>query len=130
MATWQDVVRRAGREVQVEEANGELSLTITRSGAGGVMREQRVMVTRYRAWERDMVEIRSAFGEAGAYAPEGLLAENLELPLGAIAMHGKYLVVVQKACLEDLTDDGAWFLIARIGDLADALEGRSGADVY
>jgi hypothetical protein len=130
MATWEGVVRRASREVQVEASAGELSLTISRTAPSGAIREQRVMVTRYRAWDRDMIEIRSAFGEAGRYAAEGLLAENLGLPLGAIAMHGRYLVVVQKACLEDLTDDGAWFLVARIGDLADALEGRSGADVY
>ncbi len=96
----------------------------------GAVREQAVLVTRYAAWGREMIELRSAFGEAGSYAVEGLLEQNLTLPLGAIARHGNFLVLVHKACLSDLTVDGVLFLIDRVGATADTLEARTGGDQY
>ena len=93
-------------------------------------RAQRVIVHHFTAWGRSMVEFRSAFGELGDYKPASLLANNLHLPLGAVACHGRYLVLVHKACLEDISVDAAMFLLTRISLLADRLEGRRGGDRF
>jgi hypothetical protein len=130
LATWSEVQERLRRshELDVDDAD-ELALTLERT-EGGKKRAQRVMIRRYQAWGREMIEIRSAFGELGDYDPAALLAENLNLPLGAIAAHGKYLVLVDRACLDDLPVDGVLFLMTRLTMLADVFEGRSGDDRF
>lgn len=126
MATWSDVQERLRRDfvLDVDEAE-EIALTLERR-EGDEVREQRVMLRTYPAWGRQMVEIRSAFGELGDYDPAVLLSENLHMPLGAVAVHGRFLVLVQRACLDDLGIDGVLFLITRMTMLADILEGRRG----
>ena len=126
MATWSDVQERLRRdfELDVDEAD-EIALTLERR-EGEEVREQRVMLRTYPAWGRTMIEIRSAFGEIGDYDAAVLLAENLHMPLGAVAVHGRFLVLVQRACLDDLALDGVLFLVTRMTMLADILEGRRG----
>lgn len=130
MAIWRDVQERLRKEhdLDVDEAD-EMGLTMQRR-EGDVVREQRVIVRRYPAWGREMIEVRSAFGELGDYDAAQLLSDNLNLPLGAVALHGKYLVLVQRACLDDLPLEGVLFLVTRMTMLADVLEGRKGADRF
>jgi hypothetical protein len=130
VATWDEVRERLKRQyaLDVDDAD-EIALTLTRD-EDGKKREQRVMIRLYSAWGRAMVEIRSAFGEASDYDSAALLADNLNLPLGAVALHGRYLVLVQRACLDDLHVDGILFLVTRVCLLADVLEGRKGADRF
>ena len=130
MATWAEVQERLRKNHALDVDSGdEIALTLERA-EGGSVREQRVMLHRYTAWGRDMVEIRSAFGELGDYDPQQLLADNLNLPLGAVALHGRYLVLVHKTCLDDLPLEGVVFLVTRMTMLADVLEGRKGADRF
>jgi hypothetical protein len=130
LATWSEVQQRLRRshELDVDDAD-EVALTLERT-EGDKKRAQRVMIRRYTAWGREMIELRSAFGELGDYDPAALLAENLNLPLGAIAAHGKFLVLVDRACLDDLPVEGVLFLMTRLCMLADVLEGRSGGDRF
>lgn len=130
MAQWRDVQERLRKEheLDVDEAD-EMGLTMQRR-EGDVVREQRVIVRRYPAWGREMIEVRSAFGEIGDYDAAQLLQDNLNLPLGAVALHGRYLVLVQRACLDDLPLEGVMFLVTRMTMLADVLEGRKGADRF
>lgn len=130
MATWEQVRERLRRDyvLDVDEPD-ELALTVEHR-VEGADRGQRVMVRHFDAWGHDMIEVRSAFGQAGDYDAEGLLVDNLQLPLGAIALHGRFLVVVHKARLEDLSMDGVVFLLTRISLLADALEERLGKDRF
>lgn len=130
MASWSEVQERLRRthELDVDDAD-EVALTLERM-EGPTKRGQRVMIRRYTAWGREMIELRSAFGELADYDPTALLAENLNLPLGAIAAHGKFLVLVDRACLDDLPVEGVLFLMTRLCMLADVLEGRSGADRF
>ena len=130
MATWREFQERVRREYTLDvDEDDEFALTITRRD-GEVERAQRVIVHHFSAWGRSMVEFRSAFGELGDYKPASLLANNLHLPLGAIACHGRFLVLVHKACLEDLSIDASVFLLTRISLLADKLEGRRGGDRF
>ena len=130
MASWEEVQERVRSDyvLDVDEPR-EFALTITHH-EGGVARAQRVMARYYQAWGRDMVEVRSAFGKLGDYQPEGLLSDNVQLPLGAFALHGPFLVLIHKAVLADLTVDGVVFLLTRISLLADALEERMGGDRF
>ena len=130
MASWSEVQERLRKthDLDVDDAD-EVALTLERT-EGGKKRGQRVMIRRYTAWGREMIELRSAFGDLADYDPAALLAENLNLPLGAIAAHGKFLVLVDRACLDDLPVEGVLFLMTRLCMLADVLEGRSGVDRF
>jgi hypothetical protein len=129
VATWDDWKGALRRDFTLdEEGPDEFSVTVERPSAKG--REQRVMARRNQAWGQDVVEIRSAFGQLGDYDPATLLQDSLKLPLGAIALHGRYLVVVQRAPLAHTTTDGLSFLLTRVAWVADLLEEQRGADRF
>ena len=130
MATWEQVQERVRLQFNLDrDDDDEFSLTTERHDVSG-SRAQRVMVRHYTAWGAHMIEVRSAFAEAGDLDAEKMLAESLQLPLGAIAHHGRFLVVVQKAILDHMTIDGVVFLLTRISMLADVLEERGGGDRF
>ncbi len=128
MAEWGEVrtIVRQRFQLDLDEAE-EFALTLPQ---GKGEREQRVMVRRFQQWGKWLVEIRSAFGELGNREAEALLRDVLALPLGGIALHGRFLVVVHRELLDDLPVEGLLFLIARIGQLADQLEARTGEDRF
>lgn len=127
MATWQQVQERVRTDFTLDaDEPHEFAITFERRGG----RAQRVMVRHYEAWGEDMIEIRSAFAQAGDYEPVRLLQDNLQLPLGAIAQHGRFLVLVHRACLPHVSVDGVLFLLARVSMLADVLEERLGVDRF
>jgi hypothetical protein len=130
MATWGELQERVRRDFALDEdSTDEFSLTLERR-VGSSMREQRVMVHRYDGLGNEMVEVRSAFRQVDGADLEALLRESLRLPIGGIALHGRYLVVVTKAVLADTTVDGVLFLLTRVGMLADVLEERMGGDRF
>lgn len=130
MATWEEVQERVRRAYPLD-SDGEHEFALTLSHRDGdAHRAQRVMVRHYEAWDTDMIEIRSAFAKVGDFDPARLLGDSLQLPLGGIAMHGRFLVLVQKSCLTHLSVDGVLFLLSRVSMLADVLERRSGSDRF
>jgi hypothetical protein len=129
MATWAEVQERVRAQFQLDrEDEHEFSLTVPRQAEGA--RAQRVMVHHYTSWGREMIEFRSAFGEVEGTDLRALLDESLKLPIGGIAAHGRFLVVVHKECLEHLSIDGVLFLLTRVSLLADVLEERRGGDRF
>jgi hypothetical protein len=128
MAEWDEVRSVVRTRFQLDlDAAEEFALTLPQ---GNGEREQRVMVRRFQKWNRWLVEIRSAFGELGTQDAEGLLRDVLQLPIGGIALHGRFLVVVHRELLDDLPLEGLLFLIARVAQAADALEARTGEDRF
>ncbi len=110
------------------DAAEEFALTLPQ-GKGD--RAQRVMVRRFQKWGRWLVEIRSAFGElTAARDAESMLRDVLALPIGGIALHGRFLVVVHRELLDDLPIEGLLFLIAQVAQLADQFESQSGDDRF
>ncbi|MEZ4319252.1 MAG: hypothetical protein R3F61_17195 [Myxococcota bacterium] len=93
-------------------------------------RAQRVLVSRYLLEGVEMVELRSAFAEARALGAPDLLAANLTLPIGAVAQHGRFLVVVQKAVVTHTTVEGLLWQLTQVSLLADGLEQREGTDRF
>ena len=129
MATWAEVQQavRARFQLDADEPD-EFALTLPRQSAGA--REQRVMVRRYVGWDREMIELRSAFGELGEVDVENALREVLTLPIGGIALHGRFLVVVHRASLRELSLDTLLFLVERVALVADLLEEERGDDRF
>lgn len=129
MATWAEVQEavRARFQLDADEPD-EFALTLPRQSAGA--REQRVMVRRYVGWDREMIELRSAFGELGEVDLEAALREVLQLPIGGVALHGRFLVVVHRASLRELTLDTLLFLVERVALVADLLEEERGDDRF
>ena len=129
MATWAEVQQavRARFQLDADEPD-EFALTLPRQSAGA--REQRVMVRRYVGWDREMIELRSAFGELGEVDVENALREVLTLPIGGIALHGRFLVVVHRASLRELSLDTLLFLVERVAQVADLLEEERGDDRF
>jgi len=130
MSKWAEVQERVRHQFKLDrDEDHEFSLTTERHDVSG-SRAQRVMVRHYTAWDTDMIEIRSAFAEATELDAEAMLEDSLHLPLGSIALHGRFLVVVHKTVLDHVTVDGVVFLLTRISLLADVLEERRGGDRF
>lgn len=130
MTTWQAVREHLGAQYTLDLDEGdEIAFTLHRT-TKGESRAQRVMLSRYLAFDTEMLECRSAFGEAAAFDPAELLAESLRLPIGGIATHGDYVVLIHKLDLHDTTPGAVQRLAERIGTLADMLEGRAGGDRF
>jgi len=100
-------------------------VTLERAG-----RAQRVMARRYLMADVEMVEFRSAFADARGLGAPDLLAANLTLPIGAVAQHGRFLVLVQKAVVTHTTVEGLLWQLTQVSLLADGLEEREGTDRF
>lgn len=129
MATWGEVQEavRGRFQLDLDEAD-EFALTLPRQAARA--REQRVMVRRFVAWDQELIELRSAFGEVGEVDVEAALRMVLTLPIGGVAMHGRFLVVVHRAVLGDLSIDTVLFLLGQVSLAADQLEEERGDDRF
>jgi len=126
VATWSEVQTAVRVAFPLDtDTEHEFSVTLQVDG-----RAQRVMVSHSDAWGHTILELRSAFAQSGAFEPNALLADNLALPLGSIALHGKFLVLIHKVILDFTSVEGVLFLIGRMGSLADVLEERTGADKF
>jgi hypothetical protein len=129
LAQWEAVQRSMRGAFQLDRDDPhEFALTVPRQSGGA--REQRVMVRRFEAFGREMIEFRSAFGEVGDADVEALLRESLQLPLGAIALHGRFLVVIHRESLGPLTVEDVLFLLTHVSLVADELEERRGSDRF
>jgi hypothetical protein len=87
-------------------------------------RAQRVLAKRYVHAGVEMIELRSAFAEARPLGAPELLKANLTLPVGAVAQHGRFLVVVQKTVATHTTVEGLLWQLTQVSLLADGLEER------
>jgi hypothetical protein len=89
-------------------------------------RRQKIVVRRFFAGGREMLEFKSPFARRGAVDPTALLEENARLPLGTIALSGEVLLVVYNALLENLVLPDFDFVLSRVAGIADVLEQRHG----
>lgn len=127
MARWEDIRANIRRSFQLDRDDpDEFALTVPREAG----REQRVMVRRYDLDGREMIEFRSAFGEVTDVEPVAMLRETLQLPIGAIALHGKFLVVIHREALAPLSVESVVYLLTKVSLLADELEERLGSDRF
>lgn len=130
MSTWKQLVEQAEREPRfAANSPSEFSVTYEWDEGSGA-RGQRVWVRWFEAYGETMVEVRSAVGPADAIAASEALAANLELPIGALALHDQMLVLVHKLPLAPISVGGVLFVMRRVSMAADRIEARLGGDRY
>ncbi len=85
-------------------------------------RKQRILVRRFHAADREMLEFKSPFARKGQVEPHVLLHDNARLPLSTVALSGDVYLVIYNVLLENLVLEDFDFLLARIAAVADTLE--------
>ncbi len=94
-------------------------------------RSQKIILRKYKAFDHEMVEFKSAFGRRGDADAEEMLVKNAELPLATIALSGDVYVVVYNVLLEHLQFSDFDLYLSRIAAVADTLEEKYGnRDVF
>ena len=89
-------------------------------------RSQKVVVRTFKAFEQELVEIKSAFAKGATLDANALLARNAELPLGTIALSGDVYFVVYNTLLTDLSDSTLKLMMTEVATVADSLEKQFG----
>jgi len=119
MATWNELREHMRQTYRL--ADDELDmLSMVWSYDDG--RSQKIIVRRYEAFDRTLIELKSAFARRKDADPETLLRKNAELPLAAIALAGDVYIVVYNALLEHLDFDDLDLYLSRVAAVADTLE--------
>jgi hypothetical protein len=85
-------------------------------------RKQKLIVRRYKAAEREMLEFKSPFARRGDVDPTTMLEDNGKLPLATIALSGDIYLVVYNALLAHLDLGDFDFILSRVAAVADTLE--------
>lgn len=128
MASWADVQTHMRNSYKLQEDTPNMLSMVWRYDDG---RSQKIIVRRYTAFEREMVEFKSAFGRKGDATAEELLRKNSEMPLATIAMARDVYMVVYNALIASLDLADLDFYLSRIAGVADTLEEQSsGGDVF
>ena len=128
MASWNDIQTQMRTRYKLQEDTPTVLSMVWRYDDG---RSQKILVRRYSAFDREMVEFKSAFGRKGDADAIELLKQNSEMPLSTIAMAGDVYMVVYNALLASLDLNDLDFYLSRIAGVADTLEEQnSGSDVF
>lgn len=85
-------------------------------------RSQKIIVRRYEAFERTLIELKSAFARRKDVEPETLLRKNAELPLATVALAGDVYIVVYNVLLEHIDFEDLDLYLSRVAAVADTLE--------
>ncbi|MBX2803890.1 MAG: hypothetical protein KTR31_39810 [Myxococcales bacterium] len=119
MTTWADLQRHMRESYRLQEDQPDMMSMVWSYDDG---RMQKIIVRRYEAAERQMVEFKSPFARVGQVAPETLLQDNGKLPLATVAQSGEVYLVIYNVLLENLVLDDFDFVLARVAAVADTLE--------
>ena len=125
MPDWSEVREHLRTTYKLEDDQGSLASMVWKYDDG---RSQKIVVRRYTAFERDMIEIKSAFARRDQADPVTLLTRNADLPLGTIALSGDVYIVVYNTLLANLEWSDLELYLTRVAAIADALESEHGGD--
>ena len=90
-------------------------------------RSQKVILRRYTAFDREMLEIKSPFASQQAIQPELLMRKNSELPLATTALSGDVYLVVYNLLIGSIKEEDLELVVGRVAAIADALEAEHGS---
>ncbi len=119
MTTWVDVQKHMRSRYRLQEDQPEMMSMVW---SYDDQRSQKIIVRRYRAAQREMVEFKSAFARRGDVDATTLLEDNAKLPLATVALSGQVFLVVYNALLGHMDMDEFDFILSRVAAVADALE--------
>lgn len=119
MPTWTELQEYTRNKYTLEDDKPSM-LSMTWTYEDG--RKQKLVVRKYQAFGRDMVEFKSPFARVGEVDPQVLLQKNAELPLAAIAQSGDVYLAVYNAFLDNLRLEDFDLILVRVAAVADKLE--------
>jgi hypothetical protein len=119
MATWDELREHMRKTYQLADDEGDM-LSMVWSYDDG--RSQKIIIRRYEAFDRPLVELKSAFGRTGDADAEAMLRKNAELPLATVALTGDVYMVVYNALLDHLDFQDLDLYLSRVAAVADTLE--------
>ena len=85
-------------------------------------RRQKVIIRRYEAFGRTMIEIKSPFARGDAASADELIRKNAELPLATIARSGELYLAVYNMLIDHLNLEDFDLVVSRVAAVADTLE--------
>lgn len=119
MTTWSDVQKHMRSKYKLQDDHPDMMSMVWLYDDG---RSQKIIVRRYDAADREMVEFKSAFAKKGDVDAETMLSDNSKLPLATVALSGDVYLVVYNALLDNLVLDDFDFCLSRVAAVADTLE--------
>lgn len=117
--TWPDIQRHMRDNYKLAEDTPDMMSMVWTYDDG---RSQKIIVRRYKAFDRDMLEFKSPFARRAEIDPEVLLHDNSKLPLATVALSGDVYLVVYNALVDGLPMSAFDFMLSRVADVADTLE--------
>lgn len=119
MTAWSDVQKHMRDKYKLQDDHPDMLSMVWLYEDG---RSQKIIVRRFEAAGREMVEFKSAFARKGDVDAETMLADNSKLPLATVALSGDVYLVVYNALLDHLVLDDFDFCLSRVAAVADTLE--------
>lgn len=123
MPSWSEVQEHMRQAYRLQDDQPD---TISMVWAYDDGRSQKIVVRRYHAFEREMVEFKSAFAHQEDADPGDMIRKNSELPLATVALLGETYVVVYNCPIENLDLGDLDFYLSRVAAVADTLEEKYG----
>ena len=110
MTTWPDIQKHLRGSYKLADDTPDM-ISMTWSYDDG--RKQKLIVRRFKAAEREMLEFKSPFARRGDVDPTEMLEDNGKLPLATVALSGDIYLVVYNALLENLHIADFDFILSR-----------------
>ena len=119
MTTWSQVQETMRSTYALEDDTPDMMSMVWSYDDG---RSQKIIIRKYAAFGREMVEFKSPFARKSDVDPLAMLRKNSELPLATIALSGDVYIVVYNAMLEHLHMGDFTLYVSRVAAVADTLE--------
>lgn len=119
MATWPDIqIYLREKYTLSDDASDVLSMVWSYQGG----RSQKIVVRKFRVFDRDMLELKSPFAKSSDVTAEDMVRINAKLPLATVALSGNVYLAVYNMIIDNLHMDDLDVAVSRVAALADALE--------
>ena len=120
---WTEIQKYMRSKYTLERDNPQMMSMIWAYEDG---RSQKVIMRKYSAFDRDMIELKSPFARLGTIDAQELLRKNAEFPLATTALSGDVYLVVYNLFVENLREEDLELAVSRVAAVADALEDQYG----
>jgi hypothetical protein len=117
--TWPDVQRHMRGKYRLQDDQPDMMRLVWSYDDG---RMQKILVRRFKAAGRELVEFKSPFARRGQVDPAVLLEDNARLPLATVALSGDVVLVLYNALLDHHELEDFDFVLSRVAAVADTLE--------
>jgi len=118
MTSWADVQRHMRGKYRLQDDQPDMMSMVWSYDDG---RMQKIIVRRYQAAGREMLEFKSPFARKGQVEAQTLLEDNAKLPLATVALSGDVYLVIYNVLVENLVLDDFDFVLSRVAAVADTL---------